>query len=140
MAVAATRLPGDCPSGCSPHHCPTPLAARLCVQVKFSLPFRVGLGEGWKIVGKCPELGGMTPEVAPYMTWTSGDVWTLEARMRPGKFVYKVRLGRAGGRGSGGVGSGPVLRCARHVRHRLANTVAPPRIVRRAAKPLRLCS
>lgn len=70
---------------------------RMCVQVKFTLPFRVGLGEGWKIVGKCPELGNMTPEVAPYMTWNNGDVWSLEARMRPGKFIYKVRCEDAGG-------------------------------------------
>lgn len=65
--------------------------------VKFVLPIKVGLGEAWKIVGKLPELGNFVPEVAPYMTWNAGDIWTLETPMRAGKFLYKAVLKKPDG-------------------------------------------
>ncbi|GFR40941.1 hypothetical protein Agub_g1601 [Astrephomene gubernaculifera] len=66
-------------------------------KVKFILKQRVGLGESWKMVGKCPELGSMVPEVAPYMQWNNGDVWTYEAKIRPGTFTYKAVLRKPDG-------------------------------------------
>eukprot|EP00198_Chlamydomonas_reinhardtii_P013590 XP_001702927.1 predicted protein [Chlamydomonas reinhardtii] len=66
-------------------------------EVKFTLKQKVGLGECWKIVGMCPELGRMKPEVAPYMQWTNGDVWTLEAKMRPGTYEFKAVLRKPDG-------------------------------------------
>ncbi|PNW85372.1 hypothetical protein CHLRE_03g183300v5 [Chlamydomonas reinhardtii] len=95
-------------------------------KVKFTLKQKVGLGECWKIVassvcllgcsvasvshialvalcilvdttGMCPELGRMKPEVAPYMQWTNGDVWTLEAKMRPGTYEFKAVLRKPDG-------------------------------------------
>ncbi|KXZ56757.1 hypothetical protein GPECTOR_1g682 [Gonium pectorale] len=66
-------------------------------KVKFVLKQKVGLGEVWKIVGKCPELGKMLPEVAPNMQWNNGDVWTLEAKIRPGTFIYKAVLRKPDG-------------------------------------------
>lgn len=71
--------------------------AKTRTKVKFVLPFKVGLGEAWKIVGKCPELGQMMPEVAPFMQWNNGDVWTLEVPVRSGKFVYKAVLRKPDG-------------------------------------------
>lgn len=61
-------------------------------QVKFVLKQKIGLGESWKIVGKCPELGNVLPEVAPYMQWNNGDVWIYEANIRPGTFEFKAVL------------------------------------------------
>lgn len=77
--------------GCSPASALH--ANHACAQVKFVLPVKIGLGEAWKIVGKLPELGNFVPEVAPYMQWNNGDVWTLETPMRAGKFYYKVSRG-----------------------------------------------
>lgn len=51
----------------------------------------LALGEAWKVVGKVPELGSGVPEVAPYMQWSNGHVWTYEGRMRHGTWEYKVR-------------------------------------------------
>ncbi|GIL42936.1 hypothetical protein Vafri_758 [Volvox africanus] len=66
-------------------------------KVKFVLKQQVGLGECWKVVGKCPELGSMLPEVAPYMQWSNGDVWTYEAKIRPGNFEFKAVLRKPDG-------------------------------------------
>ncbi|PNH12370.1 hypothetical protein TSOC_000662 [Tetrabaena socialis] len=66
-------------------------------KVKIVLPCKIGLGESWKIVGKCPELGNMKPEVAPYMTWNQGDIWTLELKVRPGILSYKAVLRKPDG-------------------------------------------
>lgn len=66
-------------------------------KVKFVLPCKVGLGEAWKIVGKCPELGMFVPEVAPYMQWNNGDIWTLEVPIRMGKITYKAVLKKPDG-------------------------------------------
>ncbi|KAG2442554.1 hypothetical protein HXX76_002640 [Chlamydomonas incerta] len=66
-------------------------------KVKFTLKQKIGLGECWKIVGACPELGRMKPEVAPYMQWSNGDVWTLEAKMRPGSYEFKAVLRKPDG-------------------------------------------
>ena len=59
---------------------------------KVSLKKRIGLGEAFKLVGACPELGRMKPEVAPSMRWTEGDVWVYEGKIQPGTFKYKVAL------------------------------------------------
>ncbi len=59
-----------------------PLARSPARQVKFSLKQPLALGEAWKIVGKCPELGRMVPEVAPYMTWNTGDNCECAPRAR----------------------------------------------------------
>ncbi|GIL73033.1 hypothetical protein Vretimale_4666 [Volvox reticuliferus] len=66
-------------------------------KVKFFLKQQVGLGESWKVVGRCPELGSMLPEVAPYMKWSNGDVWTYEAKIRPGNFEFKAVLRKPDG-------------------------------------------
>lgn len=58
---------------------------------------KVGLGEAWKVVGKCPELGNFLPEVAPYMKWNNGDVWTLELPVRAGSFAFKAVLRKPDG-------------------------------------------
>lgn len=66
-------------------------------KVKFVLAQKVGLGEAWKVVGKCPELGNFLPEVAPYMKWNNGDVWTLELPVRAGSFAFKAVLRKPDG-------------------------------------------
>ncbi|EFJ51955.1 hypothetical protein VOLCADRAFT_120362, partial [Volvox carteri f. nagariensis] len=66
-------------------------------KVKFVLKQKIGLGECWKVVGRCPELGNMLPEVAPYMQWNNGDVWTYEAKIRPGTFQFKAVLRKPDG-------------------------------------------
>lgn len=66
-------------------------------QARISLHSRIGLGESWKICGAIPELGRMSPEVAPTMKWTEGDVWVYEGRVRPGNHAYKAVLRNAEG-------------------------------------------
>ncbi|GLC44457.1 hypothetical protein PLESTB_000467500 [Pleodorina starrii] len=66
-------------------------------KVKFVLKQQIGLGECWKVVGKVPELGSGLPEVAPYMKWNNGDVWTYEAKVRSGTFAFKVVLRKPDG-------------------------------------------
>lgn len=62
---------------------------------KVSLKKKIGLGEAFKLVGNCPELGRMKPECAPSMKWTEGDVWVWEGKIQPGQYKYKAVLRRA---------------------------------------------
>ncbi|KAG2499885.1 hypothetical protein HYH03_002174 [Edaphochlamys debaryana] len=66
-------------------------------KVKFVIKQRLALGEAWKICGTVPELGRMTPEVAPYMKWNTGDVWTLELKVRPGPVTWKAVIRKPDG-------------------------------------------
>jgi hypothetical protein len=66
--------------------------ARSLGQVRVRLHSKLGLGDAWKIVGRVPELGRFVPEVAPYLVWSNGDVWTYEARVRPGTWTFKVGM------------------------------------------------
>lgn len=50
------------------------------------------MGEVWKVVGTCPELGRMQPAIAPSMRWTEGNVWVMEARLREGTHFFKFVL------------------------------------------------
>jgi hypothetical protein len=59
---------------------------------KVSLKKKIGLGETFKVVGNCPELGRMKPEAAPSMKWTDGDVWVWEGKVQPGQYKYKAAL------------------------------------------------
>lgn len=65
---------------------------RPLVRVRVSR--QIGIGEAWKLVGRIPELGRFTPEVAPYMKWNDGNVWTYEGRIRRGTWTYKLVLAR----------------------------------------------
>ena len=66
-------------------------------QVKVSINSKVGLGDVWKLVGSCPELGRMRPEVAPTMQWQNGDRWVYEGPLCQGTIEYKLVLRNAEG-------------------------------------------
>ncbi|KAG1671274.1 hypothetical protein FOA52_010845 [Chlamydomonas sp. UWO 241] len=61
-------------------------------KVRITVRGKLGLGECWKVVGSCPELGRMQPVVAPQMSWSEGDVWVFECAIRPGSHLFKVVL------------------------------------------------
>lgn len=66
-------------------------------MVRITMQRELALGEAWKVVGKVPELGSGVPEVAPYMQWSNGHVWTYEGRMRHGTWEYKLVLHKPDG-------------------------------------------
>lgn len=71
------------------------LAFRAKLTVK--LQCRLDLGGQWKLVGSSPELGRWTPEIAPTMTWSEGDVWSTTLTLRPGRHYFKAVMRRADG-------------------------------------------
>ncbi len=52
---------------------------------------QVAFGETHKLVGAHPHLGGWNPDAAPSMSWSDGDVWTLDLDLPPGEDLeFKV--------------------------------------------------
>ena len=51
------------------------------VPVKLTVAAALEFGLSLKICGNCKALGNWDLEAAPLMTWTEGDVWTLQTRL-----------------------------------------------------------
>lgn len=51
------------------------------VSVSFKLPYHCKFGQKLCLVGGDDKLGGWTVERAVEMSWTEGDVWTVELQL-----------------------------------------------------------
>jgi Starch binding domain len=51
---------------------------------------QVHYGESVKLVGSAAELGGWDIGVAPELTWSDGDLWTISVELSPGDVHFKV--------------------------------------------------
>lgn len=51
------------------------------VSVSFKLPYHCKFGQKLCLVGGGDKLGGWTVERAVEMSWTEGDVWTVELQL-----------------------------------------------------------
>lgn len=50
-----------------------------CMQLRITVRQKIGLGEVWKIVGNCPELGNMVPEVRQRAAIQAGRQYAIQA-------------------------------------------------------------
>ena len=67
-----------------------PVVTACTVTVRFSIPYRVELGEHVIICGNCPELGNWKEERGLHCVWGPGHLWTSQTRLPPGNYEYKA--------------------------------------------------
>lgn len=57
------------------------LAPTPTIHVRFMLPLSVNFGDSLVLCGESPELGSWDPLAAPAFTWSSQDIWILDAEL-----------------------------------------------------------